>query len=71
MFDSLASMPGFMMHVRCNSCGNSAYTSDGSDPDNAVKCDCCPQDHSHAGDGCSRTVTITAFANLTGTGSAG
>lgn len=63
-------MLGPMMHVKCNSCGNFALTLNGSDPDSAVKCDCCPEDHSHAGDACPRTVTITAFANLTGTGSA-
>jgi len=47
--------------VTCNSCGASAETRDGSNPDAAVECDCCPEAHDHAGLGC-RPVTITAFA---------
>jgi hypothetical protein len=51
-------------HVRCDSCGKSAETHDGSRLDQAVRCDCCPLDHDHSD--CDRTVTITAFAHLSG-----
>lgn len=51
--------------VTCDMCGDSAETWDGSNPDAAVNCGCCPLDHSHMGPGCNRTVTITAFAQLT------
>jgi hypothetical protein len=50
--------------VTCDSCGKSGETWDGKHPDLAVECDCCPVKHNHGGLGC-RTVTITAFANLT------
>lgn len=55
-----------VLHVRCNSCGESASTENALDPDSAVSCNCCPEDHSHAGPDCPRTVTITATAVLTG-----
>jgi len=54
--------PGF--HVKCDSCGQEGWTPDGSNPDAAVKCACCPEDHDHSS--CDRTVTITATAILTG-----
>jgi len=54
------------LHVRCDACGKWAHTPNGLDPDSAVDCDCCPEDHSHAGPDCSRTVTITAYADLSG-----
>lgn len=47
--------------VSCNSCGRTAETRDGSNPDGALACECCPEDHDHGGRGC-RPVTITAFA---------
>jgi len=50
--------------VTCDSCGKSAETYNGADPDAAVECGCCPEQHSHAGLGC-RTVTIQAKARLT------
>jgi len=49
------------LEVTCDSCGESARTLNGSNPDGALSCDCCPENHDHAGRGC-RTVTITAFA---------
>jgi hypothetical protein len=49
--------------VTCNTCGKSAETLNGLDPDSAVECGCCPERHNHAGLGC-RTVTITATARL-------
>lgn len=50
--------------VTCDTCGKSAETYNGLDPDSALDCDCCPVRHNHAGLGC-RTVTITATAYLT------
>jgi hypothetical protein len=35
-------------------------TENGADPDGELVCDCCPEDHNHAGRDC-RTVTITAL----------
>jgi hypothetical protein len=60
-------LPGFTpepLRVTCNSCGASAETWNGTDPDSALECGCCPLPHSHAVLGC-RTVTITATARLT------
>lgn len=54
-------MPGIPLRVTCDSCGAYAHTHDGSNPDGALACECCPDDHDHAGRGC-RTITITAFA---------
>jgi hypothetical protein len=62
-------MPGIPpghLRVTCDSCGTTAHTQNGADPDAAVDCGCCPEDHSHAGPGCARTVTITATAYLSG-----
>jgi hypothetical protein len=53
------------LRVTCDSCQATAETLDGSDPDGALECPCCPQDHSHAGLGC-RTITISATAFLSG-----
>lgn len=50
--------------VVCNSCGKAAETWDYQDPDVAVECACCPEQHNHAGLGC-RTVTIYAHARMT------
>jgi hypothetical protein len=52
------------LKVTCHSCGTTAETWDFRHPDRAVKCDCCPLPHDHAGLGC-RPVTITATAHLT------
>jgi hypothetical protein len=49
--------------VTCDSCHASAETYDGTHPDRALECYCCPVKHDHAGLGC-RTVTITATARL-------
>lgn len=60
-------MPAFDIRpliVTCDSCGETAETWDGSNPDAAVDCACCPEPHDHMGLGC-RTVTITAFAQMT------
>ena len=52
-----------MLHIRCDQCGASAI-SDGSDPDAALSCGCCPEDHHHgeaateSGEPC-RPITIT------------
>ena len=52
------------MHIQCNQCGASATVPDGSDPDTALSCDCCPQPHHHgqaateSGEPC-RPITIT------------
>ena len=35
------------MLVTCNQCGASATIADGTDPDAALTCACCPQDHHH------------------------
>jgi hypothetical protein len=43
--------------VVCDTCGKKELTADTQDPDSALACDCCPEDHSHAGLGC-RTITI-------------
>ena len=51
--------------VTCDTCGASAQTFNGADPDSALECACCPVPHSHAGLGC-RTVTISATAHLSG-----
>lgn len=59
-------IPPGHLQVTCDSCGTTAHTANGADPDSAVDCDCCPEDHSHAGPGCPRTVTITATAHLSG-----
>lgn len=48
-----------LLHIICDTCGATTRTPDGSDPDGALACECCPEDHSHAGLGC-RTITITA-----------
>ncbi len=37
-----------MLRVQCNQCGKSAYTDNVLDPDSALACDCCPQQHDHA-----------------------
>jgi hypothetical protein len=50
--------------IQCDTCGKSAETWDFQHPDLAVECGCCPVPHDHAGLGC-RTVTITAYAQLT------
>ena len=64
-------MPGpAPLTVTCDSCGTSAQTFNGSDPDGALECPCCPEDHSHAGLGC-RTITIQATAHLTGEAAGG
>jgi hypothetical protein len=60
-------VPSFIpdpLTVTCKSCGKSADTWNGADPDSALECGCCPLAHSHAGRGC-RPVTITATARLT------
>src|SRR5580692_2646052 len=49
--------------VTCDTCGASAETYDGADPDSALRCGCCPLPHNHAGLGC-RTITISATAHL-------
>lgn len=54
-----------MITVTCNSCGKTAQAADGRNPDAALECACCPQQHDHAGKGC-RPVTIYAVACLTG-----
>jgi hypothetical protein len=51
--------------VTCTSCGASGKTTDGSAPHAALRCDCCTQDHDHAGLGC-RPVTISPAADLSG-----
>ena len=56
--------------VACDTCGASAQTFNGSDPDGGLECPCCPEDHSHAGLGC-RPVTISATAYLTGEAAGG
>jgi hypothetical protein len=59
-------LPGIIpepLRVTCNSCGASAETWNGADPDSAVECGCCPLPHNHAGLGC-RPVTISATARL-------
>lgn len=49
--------------VSCDSCGTSAQTTDYANPDRAVACECCSEDHDHAGLGC-RPVTITVGTNV-------
>lgn len=60
------------LRVVCHGCGAEGETFDGSDPDSAVVCapdsGCCQEDHSHAGDGCDRTVTIYPTVALSGEG---
>ena len=44
----------------CDGCHKfETITGDMSDPDGALDCECCPEDHNHAGLGC-RPITITA-----------
>lgn len=50
--------------VTCDTCGKSAETFNGADPDSALACPCCPVEHNHAGLGC-RTITISGRAYLT------
>jgi hypothetical protein len=56
-----------MLRIQCNQCGRSVVTTDGSDPDSALLCDCCPEDHHHGeaanatGTAC-RPITITPAA---------
>jgi len=56
----------------CNGCGASAVLQpgQGSDPDAAVVCapdsGCCQVEHSHAGTGCDRTITVWGVSALTG-----
>lgn len=58
-----------MLHVQCNNCGRWALTSNGERPDDAVVCNCCPEDHSHfentakTGIPC-RPVTITLMGGV-------
>lgn len=58
-----------MLHIQCNQCGKSVVTSDGSDPDSALVCGCCPEDHHHgeaaneSGQAC-RPVTISVGATV-------
>ena len=53
-----------MLHVRCDQCGASAVIDGGTDPDAALSCGCCPEDHHHgqaadaSGEPC-RPITIT------------
>jgi hypothetical protein len=53
-----------MLHIQCDQCGASVIAADGSDPDAALSCGCCPQDHHHgqaageSGEPC-RPITIT------------
>jgi hypothetical protein len=49
-----------MLHVQCKSCKDWAVTENMGDPDSALECDCCNEDHSHAGTGC-RPVIITVL----------
>jgi hypothetical protein len=48
------------LKISCNTCDAVTDTFNGYDPDGALECSCCPEDHSHAGLGC-RTITITAY----------
>jgi hypothetical protein len=36
-----------MLHVQCWKCQAMAFTENHADPDSAVECACCPQDHHH------------------------
>lgn len=36
-----------MLRVQCNQCGTTAWTDNGDDPDSALSCGCCTQDHHH------------------------
>lgn len=55
-----------MLLVQCNGCKKTAFAQDGEhrNPDAALECDCCAEDHDHAenanagGEPC-RPVTIT------------
>jgi hypothetical protein len=53
-----------MLHIQCDQCGASVIAAGGSDPDAALSCGCCPQDHHHgqaageSGVAC-RPITIT------------
>lgn len=55
-----------MLLVQCNSCNKVAFTEVGYNPDAALDCDCCPDNHNHGtnanetGVPC-RPVTITAM----------
>jgi hypothetical protein len=33
--------------VKCQSCGATGYAGNHGDPDSAVSCGCCPEDHHH------------------------
>jgi hypothetical protein len=57
------------LRVTCNSCGTAAETFNYANPDSAVECGCCPEDHDH--NGLCRPVTILARAFLAGFGTAG
>lgn len=35
------------LRIRCDGCGTSVITDTGADPDGALDCGCCPQDHHH------------------------
>ena len=49
-----------MFVVMCDKCKKfETVSGDMSDPDGALDCECCPEDHNHAGLGC-RPITITA-----------
>jgi hypothetical protein len=56
-----------MLHVQCNSCKEWAVTENMGDPDSAVICECCTEDHDHAQavrdtrDAGCRPVTITVL----------
>ena len=48
-----------MMLVQCDTNPrHTVVTENGAAPDGELVCDCCAEDHNHAGLGC-RTVTIT------------
>ena len=53
-----------MLHLSCDGCGTSATVADGADPDAALTCGCCPEDHHHghaadaSGKAC-RPITIS------------
>lgn len=62
----MGEIPVHPLHVQCNSCGKSAHTFNGEDPDGELECDCCTDDHGHTGE--CRPITITARAFLSGSG---
>jgi len=53
-----------VLHIQCDQCGASVTTADGTDPDAALACGCCPEDHHH-GEAANQTgvpcrpITIT------------